>query len=175
MLGVYYFKQKSNDIATVELNPPPPGVQRDSDNNKVDNKSWAVFTQWTLNLVDDRLGLTAGARYTEDDKGSYPDQFDYATPNIKQVPVQWYRATFSAFTPSASVSYKLTDTAMIYTSYSEGFKGGGWNSHFNSGAHTGATGSAAEVQAGRSEDHGARLQTRSRRTHGAPERRGVHV
>ncbi len=132
VFGAYYFKQKSNDIATVELNPPPPGVQRDSDNNKVDNKSWAVFTQWTLNLLEDRLGLTAGARYTEDDKGSYPDQFDYATPNIKQVPVQWYRATFSAFTPSASVSYKITDGAMVYASYSEGFKGGGWNSHFNS-------------------------------------------
>jgi iron complex outermembrane receptor protein len=132
VIGAYYFKQKSNDIATVELNPPPPGVQRDSDNNKVDNNSWAAFTQWTLNLMDDRLGLTAGARYTEDDKGSYPDQFDYATPNIKQVPVQWYRATFSSFTPSASVSFRFTDEAMIYGSYSEGFKGGGWNSHFNS-------------------------------------------
>jgi iron complex outermembrane receptor protein len=132
VIGAYYFKQKSNDIATVELNPPPPGVQRDSDNNKVDNNSWAAFTQWTLNLMDDRLGLTAGARYTEDDKGSYPDQFDYATPNIKQVPVQWFRATFSSFTPSASVSFRFTDEAMIYGSYSEGFKGGGWNSHFNS-------------------------------------------
>ncbi len=132
VFGAYYFKQKSDDIATVELNPPPPGVQRDSDNNKVDNKSWAVFTQWTLNLLEDRLGLTAGARYTEDDKGSYPDQFDYATPTVKQVPVQWYRATFTSFTPSGSVSYKISDGAMVYGSYSEGFKGGGWNSHFNS-------------------------------------------
>src|SRR5437588_1530143 len=35
-------------------------------------------------------------------------------------------------TPSASISYRWVEQAMTYVSYSEGFKGGGWNSHFNS-------------------------------------------
>jgi len=131
VFGLYYFEQTSEDIATIFLNPPPPGVQRDSDNNEVDNSSWAAFTQWTYKFAD-RFALTVGGRYSEEDKGSYPDQFDYATPNIKQVPVQWYRETFDSFTPSASFSVEWTDTAMTYISYSEGFKGGGWNSHFNS-------------------------------------------
>src|SRR5262249_20314205 len=131
VLGAYYFKQRSNDIATVELNPPPPGVQRDSDNNIVDNKSWAAFTQWTYAFTES-LGATVGARYIEDDKGSHPDQFDYSAPPVKQVPLRWYRATFSSFTPSASVNYRWNREAMTYLSYSEGFKGGGWNSHFNS-------------------------------------------
>jgi iron complex outermembrane receptor protein len=131
VVGVYYFKQYSNDIAGVELNSPVPGIQRDSDNNVVDNKSWAAFTQWTYDF-NGRLGATAGARYTQDDKGSYPDQFDYSAPTIKQVPLQWYRATFSAFTPSASLNFRWNREAMTYLSYSEGFKGGGWNSHFNS-------------------------------------------
>ena len=130
VFGLYYFDQTSDDIATVELNPPPPGVQRDSDNNKVDNTSWAAFTQWTYHVTD-KLAITAGGRYTEDDKGSYPDQFDLSTPTNKQVPVRWYRDTFSKFTPSASIAYRWTDDAMTYLSYSEGFKGGGWNSHFN--------------------------------------------
>jgi iron complex outermembrane recepter protein len=130
VFGLYYFDQTSDDIATVELNPPPPGVQRDSDNNKVDNTSWAAFTQWTYHVTD-KLALTAGGRYTEDDKGSYPDQFDLSTPTNKQVPVRWYRDTFTKFTPSASIAYRWTDDAMTYVSYSEGFKGGGWNSHFN--------------------------------------------
>jgi iron complex outermembrane recepter protein len=130
VFGLYYFEQTSDDVATVELNPPPPGVQRDSDNNKVDNNSWAAFTQWTYN-VSDKLALTAGGRYTEDEKGSFPDQFDYSNPAVKQVPVQWYRDTFTSFTPSASLAYRWTDDAMTYVSYSEGFKGGGWNSHFN--------------------------------------------
>jgi iron complex outermembrane receptor protein len=130
VVGLYYFEQSSDDIVTVELNPPPPGIQRDSDNNKVDNNSWAVFTQWTYNFTD-RLAITAGGRYTEDEKGAFPDQFDLATPAIKQVPAQWYSETFSSFTPSASIAYRWTDDAMTYASYSEGFKGGGWNSHFN--------------------------------------------
>jgi iron complex outermembrane recepter protein len=130
VFGVYYFDQTSDDIATIELNPPPPGIQRDSDNNKVDNESWAVFTQWTYNATE-KLSLTAGGRYTEDKKGSFPDQFDYSNPAIKQVPVQWYRDTFNSFTPSASIAYRWTDDVMTYASYAEGFKGGGWNSHFN--------------------------------------------
>jgi iron complex outermembrane receptor protein len=131
VIGAYYFAQGSDDIATVFLNPPPPGVQQDSDNNKVKNESIATFTQWTFNVTD-QLGLTAGARWTQDRKGSYPDQFDYSAPNVKQVPVQWYRDTFSSVTPSASIKYRWNDNAMTYASYSEGFKGGGWNSHFNS-------------------------------------------
>lgn len=130
VVGLYYFEQTSDDIATIYLNPPPPGVQRDSDNNKVDNTSWAAFTQWTFNFAE-KFAFTVGGRYTEDDKGSYPDQFDYATPNVKQVPVQWYRDTFTSFTPSASFAVEWNDSAMTYLSYSEGFKGGGWNSHFN--------------------------------------------
>jgi iron complex outermembrane receptor protein len=130
VFGLYYFEQESEDIVTVELNPPPPGIQRDSDNNKVDNQSWAAFTQWSFDLSD-AWALTVGGRYTEDDKGSYPDQYDFATPNIKQVPVQWYRDTFTSFTPSASIAYHMSDQAMTYLSYAEGFKGGGFNSHFN--------------------------------------------
>ena len=128
--GVYYFRQLSNDIATVELNPPPPGIQRDSDNNRVDNYSWAAFTQWTYKF-NDRLGVTAGARYTRDTKRSYPDQYDFANPTVQQIPQRWYEDTFSDFTPSASINYRWSDQVMTYLSYSRGFKGGGWNSHFN--------------------------------------------
>jgi iron complex outermembrane receptor protein len=131
VLGLYYFEQTSDDIVTVELNPPPPGVQRDSDNNEVDNQSYAAFTQWTFDFTD-MISATVGGRYTEDKKDAFPDQFDLATPAIKQVPAQWYSETFSSFTPSASISFKWNEQAMTYLSYSEGFKGGGWNSHFNS-------------------------------------------
>jgi iron complex outermembrane recepter protein len=130
VVGAYYFDQASNDIATIELNPPPPGIQRDSDNNIVDNQSYAVFTQWTYD-ISERLSLTAGGRYTEDRKGSFPDQFDFATPNIKQVPARQYRDTFTSFTPSGSLSFRVNDQMMTYVSYAEGFKGGGFNSHFN--------------------------------------------
>jgi iron complex outermembrane receptor protein len=130
VIGLYYFEQKSDDIVTVELNPPPPGIQRDSDNNNVDNDSWAVFTQWTYDITD-KLSFTGGGRYSEETKRSFPDQFDLATPTVKQVPAQWYEDTFSDFTPSVSLAYRWSQEGMLYGSYAQGFKGGGWNSHFN--------------------------------------------
>ncbi|HEY7673477.1 MAG TPA: TonB-dependent receptor [Gammaproteobacteria bacterium] len=130
VIGVYYFQQDSEDIVTVQLNTPAPGFQTDSDNNTVDNDSWAAFTQWTFALGE-RLDVTFGGRYTEETKRAYPDQYDFANPTVKQVPVQWYEDTFDDFTPSASLSYRWSDQGMGYVSYSEGFKGGGWNSHWN--------------------------------------------
>ena len=61
VVGFYYFDQESDDIVTVELNPPPPGVQLDSDNNAVDNDSWAVFTQWTYDFNDELCSRPAAA------------------------------------------------------------------------------------------------------------------
>jgi len=128
--GVYYFEEEVKDIVTVFLNTPAPGEQKDSDNNTVQNDNWAVFTQWTFNVTD-QLSLTAGGRYTEDTKGAIPDQFNYLAPDVKYLPVKLYEETFTSFTPSASVAYHFSDDIMTYVSYAEGFKGGGWNSHFN--------------------------------------------
>ena len=130
VLGFYYFEEKINDLVYVQLNDPAPGVQEDSDNNISDNNNWAIFTQWTYN-VNDQLSVTAGGRYTEDTKGSIPDQFNYVNPAAKYLPVQLYEDTFTSFTFSGDISYRWNEQIMTYFSYSEGFKGGGWNSHFN--------------------------------------------
>jgi iron complex outermembrane receptor protein len=128
--GLYWFDEEIDDIVVVELNTPVPGVQLDSDNNITENSSWAVFTQWSYD-ISEQVSFAIGGRYTEDTKGSIPDQFNYADPSLKYLPVQLYEDTFDAFTGSASLSYRWSDNAMAYVSYAEGFKGGGWNSHFN--------------------------------------------
>ncbi len=128
--GLFYFEEESDDIVYVQLNSPAPGIQEDSDNNLTENSSWAVFTQWTF-AATDQLSLTLGGRYTEDTKGSTPDQFNYVNPAVKYLPVQLYEETFSDFSLTASAAYFWSDNVMTYLSYSEAFKGGGWNSHFN--------------------------------------------
>jgi len=128
--GAYYFSEEITDIVFVQLNDPAPGTQEDSDNNITDNSSWALFTQWTFDATD-QLALTLGARYTEDTKASTPDQFNYAVPTAKYLPVQKYEATFTDTSITASAAYRFNEQAMGYISYSEAFKGGGWNSHFN--------------------------------------------
>jgi iron complex outermembrane receptor protein len=128
--GFYYMDQDTTDIVYVQLNDPVPGVQEDSDNNITRNSSWAVFTQWTYDFTD-KLALTLGGRYTEDTKGSIPDQFNYVNPSNKYLPVQLYEAKFDATTFAATLRGRWSRSVMTYFSYSEGFKGGGWNSHFN--------------------------------------------
>jgi len=128
--GAYFFSEEVKDIVYVQLNDPAPGVQEDSDNNITDNDGWALFTQWTFDATEN-LALTVGGRYTEDTKGSIPDQFNYAVPDAKYLPVQLYEATFTNTSLHASAAYRFNEQAMAYVSYSEAFKGGGWNSHFN--------------------------------------------
>lgn len=129
--GLYYFTEEYEDILTVDLNTPAPGFQQDSDNNKIDNDNWAVFSQLTYEF-DDQLSGTLGVRHTSETKRSLPDQFNYADPDVKYLPAVWYEADFSATNISANLSYAASKNTMLYGSYSEGFKGGGFNSHFNS-------------------------------------------
>ena len=130
VFGLYYFEQTSDDIVTVDLNPPPPGVQRDSDNNKVDNPSWAAFTQWTFKFTD-MFAVTVGGRYTEDKKDSFPTSSTSRPRTYKQVPVQLVQRDLQLVHAVRLVPVEWNESAMTYLSYSEGFKGGGWNSHFN--------------------------------------------
>ncbi len=129
--GIYFYDEKIDDIVTVVLSPPPaPTGALDSDNNITDNSNWAAFTQWTYDVTD-QLSVTVGGRYTSEDKGSTPDQFAYSNPDDKYIDVQKYSQKFEAFNISANVAYRWNDNVMTYASYSEGFKSGGWNSHFN--------------------------------------------
>lgn len=137
--GVYYYEEKITDILKVQVGDRDtgfscgPGTDRchlDSDNNITDNDSYAVFGQLTYDLTD-KLSGTLGVRYTSETKGSIPDQFDYLDPDTKYLPVMLYEEDFSATTVSANLSYDIAETTMIYGGYSEGFKGGGWNSTFN--------------------------------------------
>jgi hypothetical protein len=95
--------------ALVELRAPAgqPGVSDRSGSRRAgcDNKRWAGFTQWTYKFGE-QLGLTAGARYTQDDKGSYPDQFDFAAPAVKQVPLQWYRGIAVLLIPEEPLTWE---------------------------------------------------------------------
>ena len=137
--GLYYFDERSDDRAIVTFSPPgvlvsPPGYEPPStgncDCNLVKNHSWAAFTHWTYRVTD-ALSVGAGARHTSDTKGSLPNEYDFRTPEVKWLPVRLYEKTFSKTTVSANVSYRWSEAALTYLSYSQGFKGGGWNSHFN--------------------------------------------
>ena len=64
---------------------------------------------------------------------------------------------------------------MLYVSYAEGFKGGGWNSHFNSVLTPAQQDALQKFKPEEAQTVEVGLQARSRRQHAAPERRRVHL
>ena len=85
-----------------------------------------------------QLSLSVGGRYTWDERQSFVFKQNYlngpsaqfgGNPVALGAPATNFRgkATFKRFTPRASLSFKPTPDHMIYASYSEGFKGGGFD------------------------------------------------
>ena len=113
VLGAFYFEDETDDTVRVELNTPAPGVQGDSDDVIVKNDNWALFGNISYRLTD-RLSAAFGIRYTNETKGSIPDQFNTAAPDVKYLPVMLYEADFESTTISGNISYRWSDTLMTF-------------------------------------------------------------
>jgi len=128
-----------------------------------DVRNYAVFGQvdWALS---DRLTLSVGGRYTKErkeicggnalgtpDNRSYVSTFgacpqelrianvyqEFATnPVTGETYLQEGREEWSRFTPRIGLDYKF-DTAMVYATYSEGFRSGGYNGRPNNAFNLG--------------------------------------
>ncbi|MBT5006680.1 MAG: TonB-dependent receptor [Halieaceae bacterium] len=83
---------------------------------------------WNLN---DQWTLTAGARYTQEEKdfsGGNGGQFyedGSPRPDVSAV-YQDFDETWSEVTPKVGFSYRPNDDMMVFGSYTEGFKSGGY-------------------------------------------------
>mgnify|MGYP001030678106 FL=1 len=114
-------------------------------NWKQDTDSWAVFFQGTYNLTDN-LSLTAGVRYTEEEKTVHAetalthDSTGLATPDNNPYNAAINASSFGSWAhvfdedrktdqlmPAVNLQWEISDTSLLYASYSEGFKSGGFN------------------------------------------------
>jgi iron complex outermembrane receptor protein len=116
----------------------------------VDTKTWAAFGEATLDLTD-RWSITLGGRYTEDERRSRVVRQNFLGVNsplfgnpaatsitvpvvvngVQVVPEFRGERTDSDFTPRAIVAWEPVDALNLYVSYSEGFKGGGFDPRGN--------------------------------------------
>lgn len=98
----------------------------------LETTSYAVFAQgnWTLS---DRWGLTAGIRYSKDDKDYQrtTSTFSAAGPFLEGTFAFADSDSWDSVTPMVSVDYQLSDSSMMYLSASKGFKSGGFNGRAN--------------------------------------------
>jgi iron complex outermembrane receptor protein len=96
------------------------------DQPRIDNESRAAYTQWTLEPLE-VLHVTGGVRYTWEEKKL--ERFEPGAIGSRS-------ETFSKWTPMASASLVAPDSlldllhgesAIVYYTYAEGFKSGGFN------------------------------------------------
>ncbi len=110
-----------------------------------DTEAWAVFFQGTYD-ISDNLSLTAGFRYTEEEKAAHaktditagatglatPTQNPYVSALLANIFATWAhefkedRST-NQFMPAMNLQWEASETSNFYMSYSEGFKSGGFN------------------------------------------------
>jgi iron complex outermembrane receptor protein len=136
ILGAYYFKESG--INTNRLLFTVSEFQSGGDFR---NESLAFFGQGTLK-IGERFNLTAGLRYTEDEKSFHPDQFivenraaflgaPFDSPifaaGTRVLPDVNAKVKFSEITPMVNLSYDVTDGLMTYATWSRGFKSGGFS------------------------------------------------
>jgi iron complex outermembrane receptor protein len=127
VVGAYYFDEKATqDSASgsfVFFQQPDQYNYFD-----IENESWAVFAQgnWTPEILDSRLTLTAGIRYTEDDR-SAPAVFIYdPDPTDKSFSAD-PDSSFDNTSYTLVANFAVTDDINTYAKLATGYKSGGYN------------------------------------------------
>lgn len=144
VVGLYYFWEKNDNLENAYLSEGLGQFYGPYWNN---NKSYAVYTHNNVQLTDS-LSLTLGARYTKDKKRFEAGQSDinlsllklglFTAPELPDpadptriYPLGVYRDTYDNFSVRVGAEYKVTRDIMIYGSYAEGFKSGGYTTRLS--------------------------------------------
>jgi iron complex outermembrane receptor protein len=142
--GLYYLKEeKFGALGLVRLNPATPFSFNIFDDNT--GKAWAAFGQLDFELTD-RLTLIAGLRYSDEEKDDFNRQYQVlqsATNPRGRIELGLFGGltlpattlgaprdrsdSWDATTPKVGLQFQATDDAMLYATWSKGFKSGGYN------------------------------------------------
>jgi iron complex outermembrane receptor protein len=130
--GLFAQWENGSDDRTTNVGPPLTASGSRSIAT-IDNWTWAPYGQITGNVTD-WLSLTGGIRYTQDKKGFTLLQTNPVTDMVT-FPETGDSKIFEKWTPMASVASIVpvdllpgwADHFMGYFTYSQGFKGGGFN------------------------------------------------
>lgn len=110
-LEAVLFADINGDIE--QINDPNLIFLRQSEDG--DNDAWSLYGQAEFDVTD-RFKIAGGLRYDEDSRFQ-EDLLSGATREI----------SFSALQPKVALTYDVNDSALVYASYGEGFRSGGFN------------------------------------------------
>ncbi|MEL7029819.1 MAG: TonB-dependent receptor, partial [Pseudomonadota bacterium] len=139
--GVYYIDANAFNTFDVLLDVALPGLNANTTGD-VDTSSWAIFGDFTLDL-ESLVGLPGfelafGGRYTSDRReatvlrqtfftGRTPAFGGIDAPPVAVTSDFTGEERFTDFSPRISLSWSPNDDHTLYASYSQGFKGGGFD------------------------------------------------
>lgn len=133
--GVFYFDE--TDLTYSGLLGPVISLVTGSINDQ-HNRSWAAYGQATYDLTE-RLSLTAGLRYTDEDKDFRRTQTFYGPvtapperddPGLLVTDIDTSES-WDSWSPKLGLDYTVSDDVMAYVSVSRGFKSGGFDGRAN--------------------------------------------
>lgn len=141
--GVYYIDANAyNKFDTLLNGALPLSVFTMGD---VDTKAWAVFADGSMSLSD-TISVSAGGRYTSDTRQAAVLRQLYlgtkSSPEMGNPSAILFRTdtnlsksdldrTDTKFTPRLSLNWKANADNNVYASWSQGFKGGGFDPRMN--------------------------------------------
>ena len=130
--GAFYYHANDSDRGYDVLYPCTPQnpfvcIHEQDNYVKQVTKNWALFVHGTWHITDP-LSLTAGVRYTSDEKDATIYITDFSTvPNTVVVNGQYVPLKTSHTDYDISLNYQINPDLMTYIRYSTGFKGGGFS------------------------------------------------
>jgi iron complex outermembrane recepter protein len=136
MIGAYYLDATADTLFDVRLFTTLNGLTAFT-KAAVDTETYAVFGDFTYDFSE-QFSVSVGGRYTWDERTANILRQNYlggGSPFFGGAGVPFGAAStnfsgkrsFKKFTPRVSVSFKPTPDHNIYASYSQGFKGGGFD------------------------------------------------
>jgi iron complex outermembrane receptor protein len=140
IVGYYYLGAKASTAFDVLLNTTLANLDAYTAGD-VRTETSSVFADFTFDFTP-QLSLSVGGRYTWDQRKSFVYKANFlggplygassefgGNPTLNLGASTNFRgeANFKRFTPRASLAFKPNANHMFYVSYSEGFKGGGFD------------------------------------------------
>lgn len=137
-IGLFYFEDEAEYSNDRFFSLPLAGYDRPA--YDYETEALAIFSQLTYRppILDDRLAVTVGVRYTEEDKSITYNYLNSGSPfapgfdgQLKPVPGAPLGSKFSEnfynFSGKFNIAYQFTDDLNAYFTYSTGYRSGGFN------------------------------------------------
>ena len=145
-VGVYYFDESAHQreaelvsnfgvavdinnalLAGMPFSGPDYSDLRPYNTYKISNKSEAIYSQvtWVPKILDERLTIDIGARYTKDDRS-----LAWYKPILQGTtfkPLDDNSVSSESFDPAFTVDYAFTDDIHAYFRYAQAYRSGGFD------------------------------------------------